>query len=234
MSWIRLYIVVEGQSEREFVNLLLKPHLSHRAIDVRPRVVETNRKLNMRGGLLNFEILRKDLERLMREDRSSDARFTTMIDLYGLPASFPGRDDAAKRVLRADRVATLEAAFQAALGDPRFSPYIQVHEFEALLYCDLDTLHRRIDGAEAGLRALTREVGGKAPEDINDGASTAPSKRLIKHVPSYARLKVRVGAPAAASIGLPTLRAKCPHFDDWVTRLERMGTNPSVILSADA
>jgi len=226
MSWMRLYIVVEGQSEREFVDRLLKPHLAHRAIDVRPRVVQTNRKLNKRGGILNFEVLRKDLERLMLEDHSPEVRFTTMIDLYGLPASFPGQDGAAKQALR-DRVTTLEAAFQAALGDSRFSPYIQVHEFEALLYCDLAALRPRIDGADAGLRALAREVEGMAPEDINDGATTAPSKRLIKRVPSYEKLKVRVGAPAAAAIGLPTLRAKCPHFDGWVTGLERLGTEPS-------
>lgn len=227
MSWVRLYIVVEGQSEREFVDLLLKPHLAHRNIDVRPRVVQTNRKLNKRGGLLSFEVLRRDLECLMREDHSPEVRFTTMIDLYGLPASFPGRDDAARQALPADRVATLEAAFQAALGDSRFSPYIQVHEFEALLYCDLVTLHQRIDGAKAALLALSKEVEGMAPEDINDGATTAPSKRLIKHVPSYEKLKVRVGAPAAAAIGLSTLRAKCPHFDDWVAGLERLGAEPS-------
>ena len=226
MNWVRLYIVVEGQSEREFVDLLLKPHLAHRAIDVRPRVVQTNRKLNKRGGLVSFEVLRRDLECLMREDSSPEARFTTMIDLYGLPESFPGRDEAAKQALRTDRIAMLEAAFQAALGDSRFAPYIQVHEFEALLYCDLATLHQRIDGAQAGLSALAREVQSMTPEDINDGPSTAPSKRLLKHVPAYEKLKVRVGAPAAASIGLPTLRAKCPHFHDWVTQLERLGAEP--------
>lgn len=163
----------------------------------------------------------------MREDSNPETRFTTMIDLYGLPASFPGHDIAARQTLRANRMATLEAAFQATLGDSRFSPYIQVHEFEALLYCDLAMLHQRIDGAEAGLRALAREVEGMAPEDINDGATTAPSKRLVKRVPSYEKLKVRVGAPAAAAIGLPTLRAKCPHFNAWVTRLEHLGAEPS-------
>lgn len=75
----------------------------------------------------------------------------------------------------------------------------------------------------AGLAALAAEVGALAPEAIDEGAATAPSKRIIKHIPNYERLKVRVGAPAAAAIGLVKLRAQCPHFSDWVTRLERLG-----------
>ena len=66
-----------------------------------------------------------------------------------------------------------------------------------------------------------------APEDINEGAATAPSKRIIRHVPIYERNKVRVGAPAAAAIGLNTLRLKCPHFGDWLSRLEALG-NPAL------
>jgi hypothetical protein len=228
MDWVRLYIVVEGQSEREFIDQTLKLHLAHRFIDVKPRVVQTNRKLDKRGGILNFEIVRRDIERLLREDQSPAARFTTMIDLYGLPSDFPGWDKAAMQALRTDRVATLEAAFQAALGDSRFSPHLQVHEFEALLYCDLTELGRRIEGADAALRKLADEVAGMKPEDINEGASTAPSKRIIRHVPLYDRLKVRVGAPTAAAIGLLKLRDRCPHFDAWVSTLERLGVDPSI------
>ncbi|MCU0798023.1 MAG: DUF4276 family protein, partial [Akkermansiaceae bacterium] len=68
--------------------------------------------------------------------------------------------------------------------------------------------------------ALQNEVAHLLPEEINDGPHTAPSKRIIRHLPLYERSKVRVGAVAAAAIGLPTLRAKCPHFDHWITRLE--------------
>ncbi len=33
--------------------------------------------------------------------------------------------------------------------------------------------------------------------------------------------KPRLGALAAREIGLETMRAECPHFDCWVSRLER-------------
>lgn len=226
MNWVRLYIVVEGQSEREFVGQTLTPHLANRSIEVKPRVVQTNRKLDKRGGLNDFETLRRDLDRLLRQDAAREARFTTMIDLYGLPPTFPGRELADKQTARADKVAILEAAFQAAIADDRFSPHVQVHEFETLLYCDLNELRSRIEDSSAGLQALEKEVHGMAPEDINERPTHAPSKRLIRHVPAYAKQKVRVGAPAAAAIGLPTLREKCPHFDAWVTTLERLGSDP--------
>ena len=222
MSWLRLYITVEGQAEKAFADQALTPHLARRNIEVKTRVVLTNRKLGKRGGILDFAKIEGDLTRLMRQDRHPEARFTTMIDFYALPPEFPGWAEARKQVLPKDRVAILENSLHTRFGDGRFLPYIQLHEFEALLYCDLTELQRRLNHADHGIAALQREVAHLTPEDINEGATTAPSKRIINHLPVYERSKVRVGAPAAAAIGLATLRAKCPHFNDWLTRLEQL------------
>jgi len=119
-------------------------------------------------------------------------------------------------------VRVLEESLQSQFGDNRFHPYIQLHEFEALLYCDLSELQCRLNNSEHGIAALQHEVRNLAPEDINEGAHTAPSKRIINHLPVYERSKIRVGAPAAAAIGLLALRDKCPHFHDWLSRLERL------------
>lgn len=227
MGWLRLYITTEGQSERKFADDVLRPHLAAFSIDVKSRVVLTNRKLGKRGGILDFEKIHGDLNRLMREDRHPEARFTTMVDLYALPPEFPGWDEARHKPGPKERVEALEAAFQLHLGDSRFLPYIQLHEFEALLYCDLTQLQQRIADSERAFAALAQEVRGMEPEEINEGATTAPSKRIISHVPIYDRLKVRVGAPAAAAIGLPRLRAKCPHFNEWILRLEALAPEVS-------
>ena len=73
------------------------------------------------------------------------------------------------------------------------------------------------------MTALKNEVAGfSCPEDINEGETTARSKRLISHVPRYEKLKVRIGAPAASAIGLHVLREKFPHFGQWITRLESL------------
>jgi hypothetical protein len=60
-----------------------------------------------------------------------------------------------------------------------------------------------------------------SPEDINDGPNTFPSKRIKDQFPDYKKLLA--GVKAAELIGLPTIRAKCPHFNEWVTKLERIG-----------
>lgn len=222
MSWLRLYITVEGPAEKAFADQALTPHLANYNIEVKPRVVLTNRKLGKRGGILDFAKIEGDITRLMHQDRHPEARFSTMIDFYALPPEFPGWTEARKKALPKDRVAVLEASLHSRFGDNRFHPYIQLHEFEALLYCDLRELQCRLNNAEHGIAALQREVRNLAPEDINEGATTAPSKRIINHLPVYERSKIRVGAPAAAAIGLPALRAKCPHFHDWLSRLERL------------
>ena len=226
MSWLRLYVTVEGQAEKEFADRVLKPHLAGYSIEVKPRVTLTNRKLGKRGGVFDFAKIRGDLDRLMKQDQHPEARFTTMVDLYALPASFPGWAEARKKRVSLHRVSVLEAALHAEFGDRRFVPFIQLHEFEALIYCDLGQLQQRIAGSEAGIAALRREVRDLEPEEINESEATAPSKRIIRHVPVYEWNKVRVGAPAAAAIGLPALRTKCPHFGEWISKLERLAENP--------
>lgn len=224
MKWVRLYVTVEGQSEKEFADRALRPHLAGYGIDVRSRVVVTNRKLGKRGGILDFDKIKGDIGRLMKEDRHEEARFTTMVDLYALPPEFPGWVEARKKAQSGERIAVLETALGTEFGETRFIPFIQLHEFETLLYCDLGELQRRIANSEAGINALRKEVMNLEPETINEGATTAPSKRIIRHIPIYERNKVRVGAPAAAAIGLNTLRQKCPHFGHWLSRLEALGT----------
>jgi hypothetical protein len=226
-KWIRLYVTVEGQAEKEFADRALKPHLAGFAIDVRPRVVLTNRKLGKRGGVLDFDKIRGDLSRLMKQDKHAEARFTTMVDLYALPSEFPGWSEARMKAIPRERVKVLEQALEKEFAEPRFLPFIQLHEFEALLYSDLSELQRRIPASEAEIRALQAWVKDTPPEDINEGATTAPSKRIIRYLPIYERNKVRVGASAAVAIGLNTLRKRCPHFGDWLTKLEAMG-NPAL------
>lgn len=221
-EWRRLYVTVEGHTELEFVKGLLVPHLAALAIDVRPRVVTTNRKLGTRGGVLSFDQVKRDLSRLLLEDRSPHTRFTTMVDLYALPETFPGEPRTGGAAI--ERVRSFEAAWAEEMKDPRFLPYLQLHEFEALLFCELELLEKRLEGSSAGLKALQRQVRGLAPEDINEGPTTAPSKRIIAHVPSYQRAKRRVGAAVAVEIGLQKIRACCPHFHEWLTQLEMLGS----------
>lgn len=48
-----------------------------------------------RGGF-DSKKFRKDISNWLLEDSKSDVRFSTMIDLYGLPTDFPGQTEASK------------------------------------------------------------------------------------------------------------------------------------------
>lgn len=86
----------------------------------------------------------------------------------------------------------------------------------------LPALREELDAKDdlAGLGELEQEIAGLALEDINDGSATAPSKRLLRYIPGYR--KVLHGPRAIADTGLAVLRARCPRFDAWVTRLETL------------
>lgn len=69
-------------------------------------------------------------------------------------------------------------------------------------------------------KLLLAVSGGLAPEDINENPDPAPSKRLKQVFPSFK--KTLHGPTAAKRIGLDSIRARCPHFDSWIARLEEL------------
>ena len=122
-----------------------------------------------------------------------------------------------------DRVASLEQSWSTETNDRRFIPFIQLHEFEAYLYTETAKFTDFFDSATKGIGKLqTVAASVSSPELINDGEHTAPSKRIIEQLPTYERLKANVGPQMARLIGLPKIRAACPHFDAWVGRLEQL------------
>ena len=109
-----------------------------------------------------------------------------------------------------------------SIADHRFVPYIQLHEFEALLLCDPPKIAEEYFEYEEQVRLLESSLSAfRGPEWVNDHRQTAPSKRLEKHVPAYDK---RLGGPRIAqAIGLATLRERCPHFGEWLGKLETLG-----------
>jgi hypothetical protein len=236
---VRLHFVVEGQTEEEFVNSVLVDHLGLFNVVADVRCVETSRQRArfyrggltvqpriFRGGLCSYERAKRDLHLWMAEDQNIDARFTTMFDLYALPNDFPTFDEAARKTDPYDRVASLERALASDISDWRFVPYIQLHEFETLLLADPAHLRSEFPDHESAVRRLVALVPpGKNPEEINDGTETAPSKRISKHIAEYEGRKSSAGPLVAGKVGLPTLRARCRHFGEWLGALERLGGN---------
>ena len=221
---VRLHFVVEGQTERRFVENILRPHLADRSIWVAARCVETSRSRGRKysGGIRDYTKTKRDIERWMKEDQNSDARFTTMFDLYALPGDFPDYEDARQERDPYARVRLLEDALGEDISDQRFVPYLQLHEFEALLFSNPKKFGERFDRHATGISRLVQTAEQSNPELINDGNETAPSKRIIREIPEYGSNKASSGPIVAERIGLPTLRGRCQHFAEWLSKLEAL------------
>ncbi len=226
---IRLYVVVEGQTEEQFVKMVLGPHLAHHGVFAFASIVGTPKKrgnapLHKGGG--DWNRWERDIRRVLGEQHRADARVTTLFDLYELPKGFPGLAEGAAWADTAARCDGLQRALGEHFAAHRhFIPYLQRHEFEALVLAALPSLRELLDAEDdiAGLAKLESTIAGHSPEEVNDAPETAPSKRLLNHVPSYRKL---LHGPMAIELaGLAAIRLQCPRFDAWVARLEDLNSN---------
>jgi hypothetical protein len=220
---VRLHAVVEGQTEETFVNHVLAPNLGARQVFVDCHRITTTRRRSQlhRGGISHYAQLKNDLVLWMKQDQGKDARFTTMVDLYQLPDDFPGYKECRGHGDPLLRVRCLEKKLLDDVSDYRFVPYIQLHEFEALLFSDVNAF----DGAfpdQPGLAGRLEKVleGFQSPEHIDENPDQSPSARLLHIIPDY--VKPVMGLLIAQKIGLNTIRIKCTHFDQWVSLLEQL------------
>jgi hypothetical protein len=224
----RLYLFAEGETEQTFADTVLKPHLASFGVYLHPPVLIAHAKRKgkvHRGGGRKYLPMKNDILRFLAQEKGGDTFFTTMIDLYAIPTEFPGLAEAEKlRHIPDKRVEALEQSFATDIGDGRFVPYIQLHEYEAYLFSDPTWFRYFYDHHEKQIAALKAIADNHAsPELINDGQHSAPSKRIIHELPDYEDAKSAVGPQVAELIGLGVIRGKCPHFAAWLARLEKLG-----------
>ncbi|MCA9242645.1 MAG: DUF4276 family protein [Phycisphaerales bacterium] len=222
----RLNLTVEGQTEQAFATSVLGPHLERFGVFVgKPRLTGLHARRKGRiptGGLLNtFRHSLGDIRRWMREDRSDDVRFSVMVDLYSLPRDFPGYDEAMSLSDPHDQAARLGESLSKELQDPRFIPYVQVHEFEALVLADVSCLAGWFEDADKRIQDLASECSAFAtPEHINHGRDSHPKARIKRYFSDYDE---NVDGPAlVGQVGVSAIRQRCPHFSEWLTKLEQL------------
>lgn len=133
---IRVRVVCEGQTEVKFINDVLRDSFSRQNIHLFASLLG---KPGHKGGNVKFARLLMDVGAQLRQDKI--AYCTTFFDFYGLLAEFPGKREAqAKTTSKEKAECVLQAmttALRKELGDNalrRFVPYIQMHEFEGLLF----------------------------------------------------------------------------------------------------
>lgn len=218
--------IVEGPTERTFIQELLAAHLGMMGLSIRP--IGSGKKGKKTGVPPKWESARSDIIRCLKQGKIC----TTMFDYYGMPEDWPGRKGAKTKPWN-ERGDFVENAIlddiHATIGDhfnpEQFIPYIQVHEFEALLFSDVDVLTDLCRTIGQGITDFhfndILERAGNA-EAINDGYDTCPSRRITNLVKPFK--KPVHGLIVAQRIGLTKMREACPHFSSWVGKLEALAS----------
>ncbi len=211
---IRLAVSVEGQTEEAFINAMFVPHLQSFGVVAHPVLLGHARNRRASGGNVTMESLVAEIVHLMR---SFDA-VTTLVDFYGFSGKEENSADDLEHLIR-DKVEE-KIGWQGS----RLVPYIQRHEFESLLFSDVDGFLIVPSITTLSLRRL-HDIRSEfnSPEDINDSTSTAPARRIAGAFPRYHK---RFHGPLIAEkIGIDKIRSECPRFNLWLERLERLGDN---------
>ena len=219
---MRVYLLVEGQTEEVFVRELLVPHYARVGLYLTPIIVSTSP--GYKGGVVSYAKIKPQLQRLCKKDAS--AHVSTMFDLYALPQDFPGKTAATYPTNGSghQKASFLESQLGQDIGLANFTPNLMVHEFEALLFVQPEKFAEWTDDQSVVARLRTHAQ----PEDINDDPQTAPSKRILKAMPSYQ--KTFHGPLITCDVGLDALRTACPHFHGWLQKLEALATPQATIL----
>ena len=226
---MNLFIYVEGQEEELFVNRVLRSHLRLFQIAVqKPILAATSFRIGSDpnaavtvGGVTNYDAIRADiLDQFASGEIKPADMLTTLIDLYALPLDFPGHSSAiAQGFAGARKAAFIEEAWKADIGRENFFPYIQVHEFEALILTRPSALKSFYPEHANNIERLSRECAlFRTPEDINETKATSPSHRILDRIPIYQKID---GFRHLQEIGMPELTAHCPRFKLWIEQCEK-------------
>ena len=142
---------------------------------------------------------------------------TSLVDFYG----FRGKGTDTVDQLEQKVFNEVDTKISRSWNQSRVFPYVQMHEFEGLLFTDVRAFAAVPSATPETIETLESIHSGFAtPEDINDSSDTAPSKRIERLLPRYQ--KVVHGPDIAAAIGLEAIREECPRFNEWLSRLESL------------
>lgn len=208
----RVYIIVEGQTEEEFVNTTLYDYfLKNKIYDVRPIKIQTSKA--HKGGFVNYNHLKNDVIKLLKSQK--DIIVTTLVDFFRIPDNIPNYHNAMLLSTSYMKAENLEKSMYNDIKNERFFPYIQVHEFETLLFSSIDGFKAYWSSKPRVLEQINDIMTEYPnPEDINLNPHSSPSNRLLRIIDEYD--KILYGNLIAIEIGIDTILEKCPRFKTWV------------------
>ena len=205
-------IICEGPTEEVFCRNLLSQYLQNSCrIEIR-----------LLGGNCNWQRIKDMAEKALKQQKN--ALVTTFFDYYGVKTKkFPNWKETVginKANVR-ERIEILENGMIEEIDSNlryRFIPYVQLHEFEALLFNNIEVFDEMFEFEQYDRAELLNVFNEfPDPEMIDQGTETSPSHRLIKIIPAYR--KVIQGNAIAEKIGIEQIRQKNKHFNDWIEQL---------------
>jgi len=223
-SIIEVVVLVEGQTEKIFVEELLCPYTAEKNVYLRPIIFT---KPGEKGGDIRFSRAERDIRNHLKQ--RSETYITLMMDYYALK-EWPGLTESKHQkeyfkkaeVINIETQKKVQKLFPEQNRERRFIPYVSMHETEALYFSDPEIIADVLNINKAEIELILRKCGG-GPEAINDNVETAPSKRLSKLSCNKYR-KITSGIAIAKRIGIQRMREHCPLFNVWVGKIENLGS----------
>lgn len=224
-----LIFIVEGQTESEFVNRIIKPYFVSKGLQdhqIRSIII------TMSGGghgFNNIEHFKNTIRPVLYQ--KDEPIITTFIDHYGINSEqkLPGYCECIKELDVEKRIQQMESQLNKIVQEIKdyrfFIPYIQRHEFETLLFSNpsegFSLENDRIRESIISLCSAFFSI-----EDINCTPQGAPSKRIDKIYSENSKSynKVVDGVDIAELTTLKTILEKCPRFKSWIEQLIREAT----------
>lgn len=204
----RLVFLVEGDSELYFVHNKIIPFLYSRGArgSITCQKITTNRKLNISGGNISYELFLNELDLIYAQ---GNVMVTTLMDFFRIPNNYPN-------AITADPEKIEEGMLQDRSSFRNYIPYIQMHEFEALFFSDINNLYLFIDSEEKEIAIQNIINEYPDPESINTHPNRYPAKRL-KDILGYNK-----GADAELiieSCSMESIINKCSRFGQWIGKI---------------
>lgn len=218
----RVHIIVEGQTEVKVFYSILAPYIFSKT----GAYIEITPIKHSGGGIVKYSKLLPELRNHLAD---KEKIVSTFFDYYGIleKHNYPkykeakiDQSNAKVGVVLMEDGLKDDLALQG-INTNNFIPYIQLHEFEALLFSSDEGFEFQYDNERIlrELKAISPRY--QSPEDINDSPVTAPSKRIIaildRHGEKYE--KVIDGDAISTMVGIEVMLEKCPRFKVWVETL---------------
>ncbi len=221
MSNINIQAIVEGQTEKNFIDIILAPYLATKSIFITAVMIN---KPGQKGGDVKFSRAKNDISNFLRQRKN--VYVTTFIDLYGIK-EWPGKEHPqnltpekkAEYVNNETKNRIDKICNEFNININRFIPYIAIHEFESMLFSNSKILANNLGIDVKLIDSIISECG--SPEDINNSPQTAPSKRLNGLINGEFK-KTTTGIAILQEIGLKSIREKCIVFNNWINKLEQL------------